>query len=54
MYFVKRLLMMVPLLILISFMAFAMIRLAPGGPFDNERSSSPEIKRALEAVGIII
>jgi oligopeptide transport system permease protein len=49
MYFVKRILMMVPLLILISFMAFVMIRLAPGGPFDKERSSSPEIKRALEA-----
>jgi oligopeptide transport system permease protein len=50
MYFLKRLGMMVPLLLVISFLAFALVRLAPGGPFDRERKpASPEIERALQA-----
>ena len=50
MYFVKRLLFAVPLLLVISALAFGLVRLAPGGPFDRERApASPEIKRALEA-----
>ena len=50
MYFLKRILFMVPLLILISFLAFVLVRVAPGGPFDKERKpASPEIERNLRA-----
>src|SRR5438034_675833 len=50
MYFLKRLLMLGPLLLIISFVAFVLVHLAPGGPFDRERRpASPEIERALQA-----
>src|SRR5438105_2053969 len=50
MYFLKRVLMLVPLLLIISFLAFVLVHVAPGGPFDRERSpASPEIERALKA-----
>ncbi|MFN7137718.1 MAG: ABC transporter permease [Limisphaerales bacterium] len=50
MYFIKRILGMIPLLLIISFLAFSLIRLAPGGPFDRERTpASPEIERNLKA-----
>jgi oligopeptide transport system permease protein len=50
MYFLKRLLFLVPLLLVISFLAFGLMRLAPGGPFDSDRvPASPEIERALRA-----
>lgn len=50
MYFLKRLAFMVPLLLLISVLAFALLKAAPGGPFDRERApAAPEIKRAIEA-----
>jgi oligopeptide transport system permease protein len=50
MYFLKRLLLVVPLLLFISFLAFVLVRLAPGGPFDRERKpASPEIEHALNA-----
>jgi len=49
-YFIKRLLLGIPLLLVISFLAFLLVHAAPGGPFDRERNpASPEIKRALEA-----
>lgn len=49
MYFLKRLLSLVPLLLVISFLAFVLVRLAPGGPFDRERKpASPEIERQLK------
>ncbi|HKS37012.1 MAG TPA: ABC transporter permease [Verrucomicrobiae bacterium] len=49
-YLLKRLAFMVPLMLVISFLAFALIRVAPGGPFDKERApASPEIERALKA-----
>ncbi len=48
MYFLKRLLALIPLLLVISFLAFVLVRLAPGGPFDRERKpASPEIERQL-------
>ncbi|MCX6883048.1 MAG: hypothetical protein NTV12_11160 [Verrucomicrobia bacterium] len=48
MYFLKRLLVLPPLLILISLIAFLLVRTAPGGPFDKERKpASPEIERRL-------
>ena len=48
-YVLRRLAFMVPILIGISFAAFALIRLAPGGPFDRERQVPPEIERQLNA-----
>ncbi len=50
MYYVRRLALLVPLLLIISLLAFVLVRLAPGGPFDRERQpASPEIERALKA-----
>lgn len=49
MYFLKRILMMVPLLLLISLAAFVLVRVAPGGPFDKERKATPEIERNIRA-----
>lgn len=50
MYFAKRLLFLIPLMLVISFFAFALVRVAPGGPFDRERAlASPEIERQLRA-----
>lgn len=49
-HFLRRLALLPPLLLCISFLAFGLIRLAPGGPFDKERKpASPEIERALLA-----
>ncbi|MBI3878083.1 MAG: ABC transporter permease [Verrucomicrobia bacterium] len=48
--FFKRLFFMLPLLLVISFLAFVLLRLAPGGPFDGERKpATPEIERNLRA-----
>lgn len=48
MYFVRRLILAIPLLLVISFLAFGLLRLAPGGPFDRERKpASPEVERNL-------
>jgi oligopeptide transport system permease protein len=50
MYFAKRLLLTIPLLLLISFLAFVLVRIPPGSPFDRDRKpASPEIERALMA-----
>src|SRR5436309_6138084 len=50
MFLLKRLFFMAPLLIFISFLAFALVHVAPGGPFDRERKpASPEIERNLAA-----
>ena len=50
MYFWKRLVGLLPLLLLISFLAFVLVHMAPGGPFDKERApASPEIERSLQA-----
>jgi oligopeptide transport system permease protein len=50
MYFLKRIASLIPLLLVISFLAFVLVRLAPGGPFDRERTpASPEIERQLQA-----
>jgi oligopeptide transport system permease protein len=49
-YFLRRLAFVPLLLVVISFMAFVLVRVAPGGPFDKERRpASPEIERALLA-----
>ncbi|HEY3762376.1 MAG TPA: ABC transporter permease [Verrucomicrobiae bacterium] len=50
MYFVRRLIFAVPLLLVISALAFGLIRIAPGSPFDSERApATPEIERNIEA-----
>lgn len=50
MYYLKRLLGMIPLLVIISFLAFVLVRLAPGGPFDRERiPASAEVEKQLNA-----
>jgi oligopeptide transport system permease protein len=50
MYFVRRLVLLPPLLLLISLVAFVLVRIAPGGPFDRERKpASAEIERQLQA-----
>lgn len=48
-YFVKRVAGAVPTLFIIITLAFFLIRIAPGGPFDQEQSLAPEIKANLEA-----
>ncbi len=50
MYFLRRLALLVPLLLVISFLAFLLVHAAPGGPFDRERKpATPEIERQLKA-----
>lgn len=49
-YFLRRLALMPLLLLLITALAFLLVRLAPGGPFDRERKpASAEIERLLRA-----
>ena len=45
----KRLLISIPTLLLLITIAFFLLRLAPGGPFDTERVLAPETKAALES-----
>jgi len=50
MYFFKRLALFAPLLVVITSLAFVLVRVVPGGPFDRERKpASPEIERQLQA-----
>src|SRR6185369_3463401 len=50
MYFVRRILFAVPLLLVISLLAFMLVKAMPGGPFDRERAhASPEVERNLRA-----
>src|SRR5439155_17231310 len=50
MHFTKRLAMALPLLLVVSFLAFLLVHATPGGPFDRERKpASPEVERALKA-----
>ena len=48
-FIARRILETIPVLFIIITGCFFMIRLAPGGPFDSERRTSPEIQRNLEA-----
>src|SRR6516164_11326404 len=50
MYFLRRVFLLGPLLLVISLLSFVLVRAAPGGPFDRERKpASPEIERQLKA-----
>ena len=46
-YVLRRILNSIPTLLIIVTVAFFMVRLAPGGPFDAERSLPPEIEENL-------
>jgi oligopeptide transport system permease protein len=48
-FVVKRLIEIVPVLFVIVTLVFFMIRLAPGGPFDTEKSVPPEVRENIEA-----
>ena len=50
MYYLRRIALIPPLLLLISLAAFLLVRVAPGGPFDRDRKpASPQVRAALEA-----
>ena len=48
-YVLRRLLTAIPTMFVIVTLAFFLIRVAPGGPFNQERGLSPEIRANLEA-----
>jgi oligopeptide transport system permease protein len=48
-YLLRRLLGAIPTLLVLVSLAFFLIRLAPGGPFDDERSLPPELQASLDA-----
>ncbi|MFT5586187.1 MAG: oligopeptide transport system permease protein [Cognaticolwellia sp.] len=48
-FILKRLLAILPLVLLLALGTFLLLQLAPGGPFDAERNFPPEIQRQLEA-----
>jgi oligopeptide transport system permease protein len=48
-YTIRRVLGAIPTLLIIVTIAFFMMRLAPGGPFDSERRLPPEIEHNIEA-----
>ena len=48
-YTLRRLLTLIPVLWAIITITFFLVRLAPGGPFDNDRQVSPQTLRQLEA-----
>jgi oligopeptide transport system permease protein len=47
-FIARRLLQMVPVQLIIATITFFMIRVAPGGPFDTERNTTPEIQKSLD------
>lgn len=48
-FVVRRLLSAIPTLFIIIALAFFMMRIAPGGPFDGQRKLPPEIERNMKA-----
>lgn len=48
-FITRRLLQTIPVLFVIATLTFFMMRLTPGGPFDKEKNTTPEIRKALEA-----
>ena len=47
--FTRRILQAVPTLWLVATATFFLLRLAPGGPFDEEKPIAPEVKAQIEA-----
>ena len=48
-FILRRLLETIPVLFIIATLTFFLMRMAPGGPFDTEKATTPEIKKRLEA-----
>ena len=48
-YIIKRLLGMIPTILIIITLSFFIVRIAPGGPFDGERALPEVVKRNIEA-----
>jgi oligopeptide transport system permease protein len=48
-YVLRRLLVAVPTLLVIATLAFMLLHLTPGGPFDSEKLLVPQIQRSIEA-----
>ena len=49
MYFFKRLLHGIPVLLIVATLTFVIMHLVPGGPFDQEKKLPPEIIANIEA-----
>ncbi len=47
-FILRRILQTIPVLWAVATLTFFMLRLAPGGPFSDERAVSPEVQKALE------
>ena len=47
-FIARRLLQMIPVLLVIATLTFLMLRMAPGGPFSAEKNVPPEIQKHLE------
>jgi oligopeptide transport system permease protein len=48
-FLLRRLLSALPTLLVIATLAFALLHLTPGGPFDSDRTLVPQIQHAIEA-----
>ena len=48
-YVLRRVLSIIPTMLLVATMVFLLVRLAPGGPFDQDRAVPAEVKHAIEA-----
>lgn len=48
-FIARRFLETIPVLLVIATVAFFLMKLAPGGPFDTEKATTPEIRKQIEA-----
>lgn len=48
-FLLRRLLIAIPTLLIIATLAFVLLRVTPGGPFDGDKPMLPEIRRSIEA-----
>ena len=48
-FILRRILQVIPTLWVIATLTFILMKLTPGGPFDNEKPVSPEVKELIEA-----
>jgi oligopeptide transport system permease protein len=48
-FIVKRIGEAIPVLLIVATVSFFLMKAMPGGPFDTEKATTPEIKRAIEA-----
>src|SRR5438093_11457392 len=48
-FIARRILELIPVLFIIATVTFFMTRMAPGGPFDSEKNTTPEIRKGIES-----